>query len=404
MLNLLKKHWDFCLFGFVITLSVGLGQTFFIAQFIPEIQKDLGISRSEVSFVYSLATFIASFNLSYIGGLLDRIKPLRYFFLVSTLLALGLGTLSLSTNLVFLFIGFYLLRGFGQVPLGLLINTTVTKYYGKNRGKLLTLVGLGRSCSEGILPISLITLIGYFGWRGSLGIFAGIFLVLTIPLALYFIPRFPTTPVYEENTLSAKKSDKMKNWSWKEVFSSKWPIFIMLNNALIPFILTGLFFQQASIAEFKGWTMRDMALSYSAFSIIHICGSFIWGPLIDKFTAKNIQPFVLIPLLFGLIVLMNTEATFGAYIYMALVGLSIGISSMVRNTFWAEVFGTENLGQIKGKDSNVLVIGTSIAPILYAWLLDQGMGVDQLLKLLIALTVMGIYNYSVILVKFTKKL
>jgi len=404
MLELIKKHWDICFFGFVITLSVGLGQTFFVAQFIPEIQKDLGLSRSQVSFVYSLATFIASFNLSYIGSLLDRISTLKYFFMVSTLLAIGLATLSLSQNLIFLFIGFYLLRGFGQVPLGLLINTTVTRYYGKNRGKLLTLVGLGRSCSEGILPIALISLIAIYGWRGSLGIFAIGFLVITVPLAIYFIPRFPTKAVYEENQLSQKKSKQMSSWTWKEVFQKRWPIFIMLNNALIPFVLTGLFFQQGSIAEFKGWSMQQMAFSFSAFSIVHIMGSFIWGPLIDKYSAKNIQPFVLVPFLLGLIILLNIQISMGAYIYMGLVGLSIGISSMVRNTFWAEVYGVENLGQIKGKDSNILVIGTSIAPILYAWLLDQGMGVDQLLHLLIALTILGLFNYFIIYLKFTKKL
>ena len=167
----------------------------------------------------------------------------------------------------------------------------------------------------------------------------------------------------------------------------------MINNALIPFILTALFFQQDSLAQFKGWSMKTMAQSFVAFSAVHICGNIFWGPLVDKITAKKVLPFTLIPFLLGLLSLYYIDASWGAFIYMGLVGLSVGVSGIVRNAFWAEVYGILVLGKMKGMDSNVIVVGTSLAPIFYAKFLDFGAGVEEILQVFIVLTILGIGNH-----------
>ncbi|MBG58905.1 MAG: hypothetical protein CMJ16_00455 [Peredibacter sp.] len=386
-----KKHKGMVTFGFCTTFFVGIGQTFLVAQFSPFIQEGLSISRTDISFVYSLATFIASFNLTYIGSLLDRMSLLRYFFIVATLICAGLLTISQATNIVALFVGFYLLRGFGQVPLGLMATTVAARWFGKHRGKLLTLIGFGRSLSEGVLPFLSIIFIESFGWRNSLIGIMLVFLIIMVPVALYFIPKTPKKALYEENVKTADKEQVV--WGWRKAVGHKWPMLLMINNALIPFILTALFFQQDSLAQFKGWNMRTMAQSFIAFSAVHICGNIFWGPLVDRVTAKKVLPFTLIPFLLGLLCLYFIQASWGAFAYMGLVGLSVGVSGIVRNAFWAEVYGLLVLGKMKGMDSNVIVIGTSLAPIFYAKILELGIGVEQILQIFIGLTLLGICNH-----------
>ena len=386
-----RKHKEIVFFGFMTTFFVGIGQTFLVAQFSPFIQASLDISRTDISFVYSLATFIASFNLTYIGSLLDRTSLMKYFFMVAGLISIGLLTLSQATNIFALFAGFYLLRGFGQVPLGLMATTVAARWFGKHRGKLLTLIGFGRSLSEGVLPWLSIFFIEAFGWRSSLIGIMGIFLFIMVPVAIYFIPKIPTKAVYSENAVRPAREQLV--WGWKKAVEHKWPMLLMVNNALIPFILTALFFQQDSLAAFKGWSMKTMAQSFVAFSAVHIAGNIFWGPLVDKVTAKKVLPFTLVPFLLGLLCLNYIQASWGGFVYMGLVGLSVGVSGIVRNAFWAEVYGILVLGKMKGMDSNVIVVGTSLAPIFYAKLLDFGLGVQDILNIFIALVFLGIVNH-----------
>tara|TARA_B100001971_G_scaffold129103_1_gene119126 strand:+ start:181877 stop:183088 length:1212 start_codon:yes stop_codon:yes gene_type:complete len=383
LLGLIKENHKTVLFGFITLFFVGLGQTFFIAQFNYHIISDLKVTRTELSFVYSLATFLASFNLSFIGSLLDRISLKKYLAMVMSLMTLGFILLSNAFNGLTLFIAFYFIRGFGQVPLGMMATTTVSRFYGEHRGKILMLIGFGRSISEGVLPLLCIFLFSYFSWRESLLYFNGLFLALMLPVLLILVPLLPTKEVYaDKNSLN----NSVDVFTWKDAFRLKWPILVMIANAFVPFVMTALFFQQDTIAALKGWDISIMAKSFTIFSLIHILGNFIWGPLIDKVSARKLQPFILFPFLLGIILLSQIDHPIIVYFYMGLVGLSIGLGGMVRNTFWAEVYGTKVLGKIKGMDSNIIVIGTSIAPIFYSLLLDFGLSVKDILYLFIIMT------------------
>lgn len=399
MFELLKKHWRIALPSFIIMLFVGVGQTFLVAQFNPYIMNELGLSRTQISSTYSLATFLASLNLSYIGSLFDR-KNLTFLGLgIVGLISVGLGILSLSQGVVSLFFGFYFLRGFGQVPLGLMVQTTVGKWFGKNRGKMASLTVLGRSLSEGVFPPLVVFMITAYGWRNA---FFGLIILLcivVIPTILIFVPSFPKTPLYEEES-SVTDEHHFDNWSWGEVIKRKWPFYVMINNALVPFVLTGLFFQQGDFAKFKGWSMMDMANAFIAFSIFHIIAIFLGGPLVDRFSAKKLQPLILIPMLVAIAFLYYIDAVWGAYAYLGISGLAIGMNGIIRNAFFAEVYGISKLGRIKGMDSKVTVIGTALAPIVYSVILDWGVGVTILLQILFTLTLIGQFNYMIIYKRF----
>ena len=309
----------------------------------------------------------------------------------------GIGLLSFSTHIVMVFLGFYLLRGFGQVTMGLIASTSISKWFGKHRGKLLTMASMGRSLGEGALPSLVIFLISLYGWRNAYLILAGILLTVMIPFSIYFIPKFPRAVIYSENdVVDTSGLFSLESWSWLQVFKARWPMLIMLTNAFLPFIMTGIFFQQASLVDYKGWTMELMASSFIVFSLFNVAGNFIWGPLIDRFSAKKIQPFTLIPLAIGLTILALVEKKYGAPLFMAFLGMSVGLTAMVRNTFWAEVFGIKNLGQIKGMDSSIMVIGTSLAPSFYALILDLGVSMGNIIHAAIALTIVGIFFYTLI--------
>ena len=353
----------------------------------------------EISYIYSAATLIASFNLPFLGRMLDKFSLYKFFGITSLLLCAGLTTLAGSASMIALFCGFYLLRGFGQVPLSLMATTIISRNFGRHRGKFLTIAGIGRPISEGIIPFVSISLIGYLGWRGSLYTFVGLFFVIMMPLGLILLRKVPTSPLYSENEEVHQKNENI-TWTWRMAIEKRWPIFIMLTNALLPFIVTGLFFQQDAIASYKGWNLEVMSYSFVALSVSNVLGNLFWGPLIDRITAIKVLPIGLIPLCLGIACLTVINGEYAALIYMACIGLSVGATGLVRNSLWAEIYGVKHLGAIKGLDSNVIVVGTAFAPMIYAWLLDNGVKTENLLYGLIGLTIVGIINMQIIYQKF----
>ena len=387
MYSILRNNLTVLVFCFFLMLFTGYGQTYLFAQFIPHIRESLNLSKSEISTIYSLATFLAAFNLSYLGKLLDKVSLIKFTLGVVFFLVIGVCLIGSSMGVVGLFIGFYLQRGFGQVSLGMISSTTISRLFGKHRGKALTIAGLGRTVGEGVWPALAIFLISLVGWREALYSLSGIIVVVLVPLAILLLPSFPKVRIYEEIGSVDNKIQISRIWTWKYVFQEeRRALFVMLTNSILPFIVTGLFFQQESIMDFSGWNEVLIAKAFVLFSIVHLITNFIMGYLIDTYSAKKLQPYTIIPLIFSLLTILFLKGEWTCYLYMMFIGASSSMSGMVRNSFWAEVYGTEDLGRIKSMDYNILVLGTALAPSLYAFIIDQNVGLDTLLTGLLILS------------------
>jgi MFS family permease len=379
-----------------------VGQTFMVAQYLPHIQTSLNISATKISYLYSLATFLASFSLSYLGYLLDRV-PLRYFaYIAALLLASSQVILGLTNNLIVLFIGFVILRAFGQMTPSLISTTIIARTFGKHRGKALSIIGPGRSIGEGVLPGVVISLILYLGWRGAYFTMAALTFI-TLIISIFLLHRhIPKSSLYQEREVA--DNSLRQSYSFKTIMTVPRILGVMFTNAILPFILTGLFFHQERLLEFKEWQVGIIATSFIAYSLSNILGIFLWGALIDKKSSLYLQKFSLIPLFLALLVLYQMSGSGTSYLYFALLGLGTSFSSMIRNSFWAEVHGTESLGQIKGVDSMFLVIGTSLSPVVFSTLFDFGIEFHQLLFWLILLSIWGVITHITLGFLYQRKL
>ena len=298
--------------------------------------------------------------------------------------------LSYSYHIVAFFFGFYFLRGFGQMILALISSTQIAKLFARHRGKAQTMASWGKSIGEGIWPGLIVFLLTFLTWRETFRYMGAIMMIVLIPLTLTLLRKFPTSALYEENSIVKKSADiKEHLWTWSEVLKSFNVIGLMIGFAILPFVATGIFFQQGSIISEKGWSNEIISISYLCFSGAHLLMSLIVGHIIDRFSSRVLLPWILLPLSLALLLLALFSSPIIGPLSFFLMGTSVGMSGLTRNTFWAETFGTEHLGRIKGMDSNILVIGTSIAPLFFAKLLDIETSVSTLMYILMSISLMG---------------
>lgn len=83
------------------------------------------------------------------------------------------------------------------------------------------------------------------------------------------------------------------------------------------------------------------------------------------------MPFYLLPLGTALLVLSSTADPLAAAGFMALAGITAGISAIIVAAVWAELYGTRHLGAIRSLSVSVTVLATALSPGLFGWLLDR---------------------------------
>ncbi len=365
MWNLFKKHPREITFTLLLAFFGGFAQTYLLSFFNEGLVRDLNLSNETISFAYSCATFFASLLLPVFGKFID-VKPVRFMSLVIGF-ALMLSFLLFANvfNLITLFLSYFLMRGLGQVAITLVATTYISKNFGNNRGKALSLSSLGRAVSHGILPIIITFIIVKFGWRFGAYFFVVTLLFIYLPLVYFYFGKFNETILFPENE---NVEVGLKNKSVGEIFKSHFIYLLSIANTVIPFLMTGIFFQQGYFREHNNWSLSLWGGAFLAFASAQIVLSFVCGFIIDKFSARRLLPFVLLPFLLAVFVMDYFHGDIVCYIFMALSGASVGLSANARAAFMGECFNNKNLGFIKSIDSTLMVISTSIAPLFFSYI------------------------------------
>lgn len=124
--------------------------------------------------------------------------------------------------------------------------------------------------------------------------------------------------------------------------------------------------ETAAVAEFKGWSLQTMANAFLGFAGARLLLSLATGLVIDRFGALKLASLYPLPLAAGLLALLFMEHQSAAGIYLFLAGCSQGMASPILTALWAELYGVDNLGAIKGMVSSFGVFSTALGPLLLA--------------------------------------
>lgn len=373
-------------YGYTHYLFSSLGQTFFISVFVENFSTDLGMKNQGFSVLYAVATIASSFTLPFLGHILDKVK-LRNFSLVNGLvLALFCILISFSENRMMLLAGLFGLRLTGQGLMALIASTAIARNFDKQRGKALALSLLGLSSGETLMPVIGILLIGSVGWQAAWQIMSLLTLFIFLPTVAFIIPNKDNfhVPPLKDKSRPIETSDKTR----KQVLRDKRFYILVANTIITPFFITGMFIHHNLLAEIKGWNMAWIASCFIGYGITKTISSLSAGPLIDRFSAKKVFPFYLLPMALGalsLIVLGNNPMV--TLIYLCFMSISVALMSVASTALWVELYGHTHFGAIKSMVTTVVVFASAIGPLI----IGSFIGNENLwqIGLLICITVMA---------------
>jgi len=372
-------------FAVSLTFFSSFGQTFLIALFVPFFLTAFNLTNASFGTLYSVATLFSAFSLPYLGQWIDRIPLRQYSILVAIGLLASAILMAISWHVSILFISLILLRLTGQGLSGHTAQTTMARFYDHQRGKALSISSLGFPLGEAVFPLAIAGLLAAFHWRVTWGIIAALILCVMIPLVWFLVNK--------SHTVSEKDDERKREYStmesYKIIFNHPKLLYILPAALLPPFWATGLFLYQVAFADQLGWSAAIIASAFIAFAATRIGMGLASGPLVDRFTAHRMFPFLLIPMAFGLLSGTLFSGTWSAFIYMGLFGATFGMAGSIKSALWAEMFGTGMIGTVRSLFSSIMVVSTAASPFLMGWWLDQGVTMPTIFLIAFISTLIG---------------
>ena len=369
----LRANFRWLLAGFLLTAFSGFGQTFFIGLSAGSVRSEFGLSHGEFGTLYMAATLASAMSLPWVGRSLDRYPIPRVAAAVMVLLAVFCIAMAGVSSVAMLFFVIFGLRLFGQ---GMMSNTSMTavgRWFDAQRGRAVSIAGLGFPVAEATLPISFVALSSAFGWRVTWLMAAAALIAFALPVILALLRR-ERTP---QNMADGQRPGQVRHWTRSEVLRD--PAFWVMAAGVLapPFIATAVLFHQVYLVDLRGWTLELFASAFAVMSVTAVISSLILGALIDRYSARALLPFMLLPLSAACLVLGLIHQTWAAFLFMALMGVSNGFMATLIGALWPEVYGTRYLGAVRSVVFALMVLSSAIGPGLVGWLIDLEVSFDR---------------------------
>ena len=344
------------------------GQTFFISLFAGEIRQAFNLSHGEWGFIYSGGTLASAIAMLCFGGYVDKYKitlNIKIVIISLSLVCLTMTFVSLVWLLPLIIFG---LRFFGQ---GMLIHipaVAIGKWYGKNKGKALSLSIMGFSIGEAIFPVIFVSLFMLIGWRNS-WLVGTVILLFILPIIITLLSN-ERVPNSKQENLSDQFGMGSKHWKRRDVLKN-WVFWAVIIPFLIPPIFsTAFFFNMVHLTEVKNWSLITFTSLFPFYTGMSIITTLASGWMLDKFGVEKILPFYLIPMAAGLLIFSYSNTYLTAAIGFGFLGMTQGLAMTIGGTFWPTYYGTKNLGSVRSLSTSTMVFGTAIGPAVVGKLLD----------------------------------
>jgi MFS family permease len=394
--------WVIVFIGAMIVFFSGPGQTYSISLFIDYYVDELGWSRSLVSAIYSFATLIAGLSLPLIGKRIDKHGHRKMTFLIS--IALAIATLWMSFVMFpwMLFVGFYLMRLFGQGSMTLSASTLIPQWFVKKRGIALSYMAVGGVLGSTLIPIINANLIDYIGavwtWR-----FWGMMLVLIMSTtALFFLHDNPHQKgISIDDELNQKSNIQLKltsiislrniEFTLKQALKTKAFWFMLFSAAVPAMINTGFTFHMVSIMSQKMYGIAFAALVLSVTAIAQFPFTFIAGWLLDRLPVHLIRAFNFLVLLGAMILLLWAQTPTALILYAIVHGIFVAFDSVSNGVLWPNYFGLKHLGSIRSIAMMAMVIGSSLGPLPFGVAYDYFGSYQQIVLLMMIFPVLSVF-------------
>ncbi len=364
---------------FCVNMASNVTASFTFGLFIIPMSEDLDVSRGAIGFLPTarlIGTGIASF---FLGKAADRYGSRLLIPGAALISATALIGVSQSSSYLFVIIIFGILGLFDtSSPGNVLTSVPIAKWFIRLRGRATAIVTLGFALGGGSFAILHERLINDYGWRTTLVISAIILAVIVVPTALMFMRRQPedmgANPDGDINSdphnSGQKNSQTEVQWTLVEAIKtlSLWKLAIAF--ALINFSTIGFIVHRTAYWDEGGIETSLIAIGFAADSAGFATSALIGGMLVERFPARFLGGFSAVAQSVAIVLAIFWFSAPSVILIPLLFGLASGTGVVVQTVIWADYFGRQFQGAIRGFVVPIALVGMGLGPPVIGMLYD----------------------------------
>ena len=355
--------------------------------FIYPMSEELGWSRTVISGAVSAGALAALVLSPAIGWAIDRYGTRPVMVVSMVVLGVSMTSLAWATEPL----TFYLAYGTARVvfhtsaPIG--ASTVVSRWFIKKRGRAIGVIFLFGAIGGLVFTMQAALIIDHFGTKvawSTLGLLVlgvsvlpSLLLVAERPEDIGLLPdgikpdgiepdgqavgvANPATAVQipDRNGMMADDS-----WSLRGAMGTKafWVLFFM--GMAMFCVNTGTNVHIGAYYRDQGLTLTLAAVAISFSWFVSAFGSIVWGWVLEKVEARYAYSLVLMILGTSTLYLLTVDSVSGAFVAAALIGSVSAGSQVIPTLMYADYFGRNSLGKIRGISETGVLIGQSTGPL-----------------------------------------
>jgi MFS family permease len=364
----------------VAVFTSGPGQTFVFSVFVDPILADTGMSRTELSFLYSVGTVFSAIMSLVISHLVGKFGPRIMMVLIALFFGAACFGISWASGSLAFLAFFAALRALGQGSLTMTAILLTVQWFVRYRGRAIGMVSMGMAAANAFFPPFCQWLISAVGWRPSYQILGVAIWLLVIPAAVFIVkdrpekiglfpdglpPELVALKLVEDkeeaiqgNIIEAAlEPEAARVWrSWRF-----WQLVLPLSAG--PFVITALIFHQISILAEHGQNAQVSSVVFVVWAASSAIMTAFSGFLLERFEPKLVLLGVLVFLIVGALGLLLVNSLALVLVYAVIMGSAAGSLFVISGVIWAHYYGRKRVGVYQGAGALVNISGAALAPL-----------------------------------------
>jgi MFS family permease len=338
--------------------------------FLPAMAGGLDVSRAALSGTFGLARLVSAGVAPALGVLVDRHGPRLLVVLGTLTLAGGAFVLAAAHTSWHVVLGYAVLMAVGGVALGdLSADATVTRWFVRRRGRALAIATMGLSTAGIVIPLPLAYAITELGWRAAWAALAVVVLGLGTVAAVAMRARPEDHGLVADGVL-AVEAPREATFTARQAL--RLPAFWLLltGTNLGGLALFGVNIHLYSYLGDRGLPPATAAAVVTLLYVLHTAAKPVWGVIAERVHVRYCIAACYAGGGAGILILLASPHLAAVLAFTVVYGLTRGAQSFVTSLAWADYFGREAQGTIRGLAAPARFIASAAGPVLGGWLYD----------------------------------
>ena len=355
-----------------------------LSVFVVPMTEHLGWSRGLFSGAVSLGGLCAVAISPFVGRSIDKYGTgilIAGSSLITGICALGLALVSTPWTFYMLYIpGRMIFSG----PLELGLPTAISNWFIRRRPLGLAVDTIAKGAGLAIIPLTAQIIIGEWGWRTAwtflgiltltVGVLPSLLLMARRPEDMGLEPdpttRYSPSTNHEPDSVADAATNIETNYTLAQALKTKSFWILAVFTAAGFMVQGGVSLHQVAHYINQGLPGTLAALSAGTYAAAQILGGLFWGFTGRKFPVRFLLALSAIIVGIGVISTIYSFSLSSALISAATIGFGVGGLHLLVRLAWADYYGRQHLGSIRGVTLSAQIGGQALGPILGGFLFD----------------------------------